>query len=89
MTIHAGVLKRHIPLVKNRLIGIVSRGGSLLAKWMLTHNKENPMYTIWETICQIMRSTTCRSPSATGSAPAASPTRPTRRSSPSSPRSAS
>ena len=55
MTLHAGILKHHIPLVKDRLIGIVSRGGSLLAKWMLIHNKENPMYEHWETICQIMR----------------------------------
>ena len=45
-TIHAGVLKEHIPFIKNRLIGIVSRGGSLLAKWMLHHNKQNPMYEI-------------------------------------------
>ncbi len=44
MTVHAGVLREHLPLVKNRLIGIVSRGGSLLAKWMLHHNKQNPMY---------------------------------------------
>ncbi|MEZ4287956.1 MAG: phosphomethylpyrimidine synthase ThiC [Polyangiales bacterium] len=42
-TIHAGVLREHLPLVKNRLIGIVSRGGSLLAKWMLHHGQENPM----------------------------------------------
>jgi len=55
MTIHAGVRKAHIPLVKNRLIGIVSRGGSLLAKWMLVHNAENPMYTLWDDICQILR----------------------------------
>lgn len=55
MTLHAGLLNRHIKLVKNRLIGIVSRGGSLLAKWMLIHNDENPMYTHWETICKIMR----------------------------------
>src|SRR5438045_9687720 len=41
-TIHAGVLREHLPFVKKRLIGIVSRGGSLLAKWMLTHNKQNP-----------------------------------------------
>ncbi len=54
-TIHAGVLKEHLPLVRNRLIGIVSRGGSLLAKWMLTHNRQNPMYTHWEDICDIMR----------------------------------
>jgi phosphomethylpyrimidine synthase len=54
-TIHAGVLKEHLPFVKNRLIGIVSRGGSLLAKWMLTHNKQNPMYEIFDDICDIMR----------------------------------
>src|SRR5688572_4843389 len=43
-TIHAGVNKSHLPFVRRRLIGIVSRGGSLLAKWMLVHNKENPMF---------------------------------------------
>ncbi|MFG0329135.1 MAG: phosphomethylpyrimidine synthase ThiC [Phycisphaerales bacterium] len=55
MTIHAGVLKEHLPLIKRRLIGIVSRGGSLLAKWMLDHNEQNPMYTHWEDICDILR----------------------------------
>ncbi len=54
-TIHAGVLRDHLPLVKNRLIGIVSRGGSLLAKWMLVHRQENPMYTHFDEICDIMR----------------------------------
>jgi phosphomethylpyrimidine synthase len=54
-TIHAGVLREHLPFVKNRLIGIVSRGGSLLAKWMLVHGKQNPMYTHFEEICDIMR----------------------------------
>jgi phosphomethylpyrimidine synthase len=54
-TIHAGVLREHLPLVRNRLIGIVSRGGSLLAKWMLHHSKQNPMYTIFDDICDIMR----------------------------------
>ena len=54
-TIHAGVTLASLPLVKRRLIGIVSRGGSLLAKWMLTHNRENLMYTMWEEICDIMR----------------------------------
>jgi len=54
-TIHAGVLKEHLPFVRKRLIGIVSRGGSLLAKWMLHHNKQNPMYTHWEDICDILR----------------------------------
>src|SRR5690606_12458326 len=54
-TIHAGVLKEHLPFVKDRLIGIVSRGGSLLAKWMLHHDQQNPMYTHWEEICDVMR----------------------------------
>jgi phosphomethylpyrimidine synthase len=54
-TIHAGVLREHLPLIKNRLIGIVSRGGSLLAKWMLVHGKQNPMYEIFDDICDIMR----------------------------------
>ncbi len=54
-TIHAGVLREHLPLVKNRLIGIVSRGGSLLAKWMIVHGQQNPMYQLWEDICDIMR----------------------------------
>jgi phosphomethylpyrimidine synthase len=54
-TIHAGVLKSHLPHVRKRLIGIVSRGGSLLAKWMIHHNKENPMYEIFDDICDIMR----------------------------------
>src|SRR5205823_575972 len=49
-TIHAGVLRGHLKYVKNRIIGIVSRGGSLLAKWMLTHNRENLMYTMWDEI---------------------------------------
>ena len=55
-TIHAGTLREHLPLVKDRLIGIVSRGGSLLAKWMIHHHgQENPMNTAWEKICGIMR----------------------------------
>ena len=54
-TIHAGVKRAHLPLIKKRLIGIVSRGGSLLAKWMLVHGKENPMYTHFDEICDIMR----------------------------------
>ncbi len=53
-TIHAGVLQEHLKLAKNRLIGLVSRGGSLLAKWMLTHNQQNPMNTAWEKICDVM-----------------------------------
>lgn len=54
-TIHAGVLRAHVPLVQKRLIGIVSRGGSLLAKWMITHRAENPMYQHFEEICAVMR----------------------------------
>src|ERR671936_693473 len=54
-TIHAGVLREHLPYVRKRLIGIVSRGGSLLAKWMLHHNKQNPMYEVFDDICDIMR----------------------------------
>ncbi len=54
-TIHAGVRRAHLPLIKQRLIGIVSRGGSLLAKWMLVHGKDNPMYTHFDEICDIMR----------------------------------
>ena len=55
MTIHAGVLREHLLHVKDRLIGIVSRGGSLLAKWMLDQNQQNPMYERWDDICRIMR----------------------------------
>ncbi|PIE22086.1 MAG: thiamine biosynthesis protein ThiC [Planctomycetota bacterium] len=54
-TIHAGVRKAHLPFVKDRLIGIVSRGGSLLAKWMIHHDRENLMYEIWDDICDLMR----------------------------------
>ncbi|HEY4104012.1 MAG TPA: phosphomethylpyrimidine synthase ThiC [Polyangiaceae bacterium] len=54
-TIHAGVLREHLSFVEKRLIGIVSRGGSLLAKWMLVHGQQNPMYTHFEAICEIMR----------------------------------
>ena len=54
-TIHAGVLKEHLPLIKNRVTGIVSRGGSLLAKWMIVHNKQNPMYELFDEISAIMR----------------------------------
>ena len=54
-TIHAGVLMEHLQYVKDRLIGIVSRGGSLLAKWMILNKKQNPMYVLWDDICDIMR----------------------------------
>jgi phosphomethylpyrimidine synthase len=54
-TVHAGVRMEHIKYAKDRLIGLVSRGGSLLAKWMLHHERENPMFERWEDICSIMR----------------------------------
>ncbi len=54
-TIHAGVLLRYIPLTAKRLTGIVSRGGSIMAKWCLTHHKENFLYTHFEDICEIMK----------------------------------
>jgi len=54
-TIHAGVLREHLRYVEKRLIGIVSRGGSLLAKWMLVHGRENPTYEIFDEICDVMR----------------------------------
>jgi phosphomethylpyrimidine synthase len=54
-TIHAGVLREHLPHVSRRLIGIVSRGGSLLAKWMIHHGKQNPMYELWDEICAVAR----------------------------------
>jgi phosphomethylpyrimidine synthase len=53
-TIHAGVLKDYIPLCSDRITGIVSRGGSIMAKWCLTHNKENFLYTHFDDICKIM-----------------------------------
>ena len=54
-TIHAGILREHVRYAKDRLIGLVSRGGSLLAKWMIHHNQENPFNAAWEQICDIMR----------------------------------
>ena len=54
-TIHAGVRLAHIPLTAKRVTGIVSRGGSILAKWCLAHHRENFLYTRFEEICEIMR----------------------------------
>jgi phosphomethylpyrimidine synthase len=54
-TIHAGVLLRYIPLTAKRVTGIVSRGGSIMAKWCLAHHKENFLYTHFEDICEIMK----------------------------------
>jgi phosphomethylpyrimidine synthase len=53
-TIHAGVLREHLPLVEKRVMGIVSRGGALLAKWMLHYNRQNPLYDMFDEICDIM-----------------------------------
>ena len=54
MTIHAALLRRHIPLIDSRVTGIVSRGGSLIAKWMAAHKEENPFYTHFGELCEIM-----------------------------------
>ncbi len=54
-TVHAGVLLRTIPMTAKRMTGIVSRGGSIMAKWCLAHHKENFLYTHWRDICDIMR----------------------------------
>jgi len=54
-TIHAGVLLRYVPLTAKRTTGIVSRGGSIMAKWCLAHHKENFLYTHFEEICEIMK----------------------------------
>jgi phosphomethylpyrimidine synthase len=54
-TIHAGVLLRYIPLTVNRVTGIVSRGGSIMAQWCLAHHQENFLYTHFEEICEIMK----------------------------------
>ena len=53
-TIHAGVLLRYVPLTAKRRTGIVSRGGSIMAKWCLSHHKESFLYTHWDDICEIM-----------------------------------
>ncbi len=53
-TIHAGVLLRYVPLTARRMTGIVSRGGSIMAKWCLAHHQENFLYTKWDEICEIM-----------------------------------
>ncbi len=54
MTIHAGVLFEHLHLTTKRVTGIVSRGGSLIAKWMMHHRQQNPLYTHFEDLCDIM-----------------------------------
>jgi len=54
-TIHAGLLREHLELLSGRICGIVSRGGALLAKWMSYHNRQNPMFELFDDICAIMR----------------------------------
>ena len=54
-TIHAGVRLQYVPLTANRITGIVSRGGSIMASWCLAHHEENFLYTHFEEICEIMR----------------------------------
>ncbi|MCU0526180.1 MAG: phosphomethylpyrimidine synthase [Elainella sp. Prado103] len=55
MTIHAGILIQHLPLVRDRITGIVSRGGGILARWMLHHHRQNPLYTHFQDIIEIFK----------------------------------
>ncbi|MCA1809647.1 MAG: phosphomethylpyrimidine synthase ThiC [Lentisphaerae bacterium] len=55
MTLHAGLLRRHLPLAHRRLAGIVSRGGAIMAHWMSAHNRENPLYARWDEVLEICR----------------------------------
>ena len=55
MTVHCGVMLEHLHLTMNRVTGIVSRGGSLIAKWMMAHRTQNPLYTHFDDLCDIMR----------------------------------
>jgi phosphomethylpyrimidine synthase len=54
-TIHAGVLREYLPMVGKRVMGIVSRGGALLAEWMLYHRRQNPLYEMFDELCALMR----------------------------------
>ena len=58
-TIHAGLLIEHLPKVKGRITGIVSRGGGILAQWMLYHHRQNPLYTRFDDICEIFKRYDC------------------------------
>src|SRR3954454_23978200 len=55
MTVHCGVMLEHLHLTMNRVTGIVSRGGSLIAKWMMAHRQQNPLYTHFDDLCDIIR----------------------------------
>ncbi len=54
MTLHAGLLRRHLPLADSRKMGIVSRGGAIMAEWMRSHGAENPLYTHWDEVMDIL-----------------------------------
>ena len=54
MTLHAGLLRKHIPLAMKRIMGIVSRGGAIMAEWMMENNAENPLYTHWDEVLDIL-----------------------------------
>ncbi|MCH7761557.1 phosphomethylpyrimidine synthase ThiC, partial [candidate division TA06 bacterium] len=55
MTIHAGVLREYVPYTNDRITGIVSRGGSILAEWMVRHHQQNPLYTHFDEICEVFK----------------------------------
>ena len=55
MTLHAGMLLRFMPFIAKRKMGIVSRGGALMAEWMMFHHQENPLYTHWDEVCEILK----------------------------------
>ena len=59
MTIHAGVLVQYIPLTTRRVTGIVSRGGAILAEWMVKNHKQNLLYEYFEDICKIFQKRRC------------------------------
>ena len=88
-TIHAGVLLRYVPMTAKRMTGIVSRGGSIHAKWCLAHHQENFAYTHFEEICEIMKAYDVAFSPATACGPARLPTPMTRHNSPNWKRSAS
>ena len=85
-TIHAGVRLAHIPLTAERVTGIVSRGGSILAKWCLAHHKENFLYTHFEEICELLKAYDVSFSLGDGLRPGSTPMPTTPRSSPSSTR---
>ena len=89
MTLHAGILLEHLPLVHGRITGIVSRGGSLHAVWMMDHRKQNPLYEHYDDVLDILRQYDVTISLGDSLRPGCLPTRATRRSSPSSTRSAS